>query len=179
LHKLHKRTIVLLYGCWLTVVCGAWAGAGLWASQHHSGSSLTRSDTRARGYLRFVQFVQSRRTPDCTNCTNARLCSHMVVGSLWCAGLGQGQGCGYHSIILAAVSLVLTPGHADTCDLCHLCNRITRRPVSGVFSQSESLPSVACAQSASCPGALAHAASSLTVRAWTMTTRTQHKCQEA
>ena len=71
MHKLHKRTIVLLYGCWLTVVCGAWAGAGLWASQHHSGSSLTRSDTRARGYLRFVPFVQPNYTATGERCVLA------------------------------------------------------------------------------------------------------------
>eukprot|EP00966_Prymnesium_polylepis_P168957 3906385-Prymnesium_polylepis.1 len=51
----------------------------------------------------------------------------MVVGSLWSVGLWVGQGCGHHSIILAAVSLVPTTGHADTCDLCHLCNRAGHR----------------------------------------------------
>ena len=118
MHELHKRTIVLLYGCWLTVECGVLGRAVVWASQHHSGSSLTYSNNWERRYLRFVQFVQSRRV-----------------------------------------------ARSDRCVLHQ--------------SQSESLLSIACAKSASCPGALAHAASSLTVRAWTMTTRTQHKCQEA
>ena len=168
MHKLHKRTIVLLYGCWLTVVCGAWAGAGLWASQHHSGSSLTRSDNRAREYLRFVQFVQSRRTPDCTNCTNAQIvllygcwlaveCGTLGRAVVWASQHHSGSSLTYSNNwerrYLRFVQFVQSRRVARS-DRCVLHQ-----------SQSESLLSIACAKSASCPGALAHAASSFTVRA--------------
>eukprot|EP00966_Prymnesium_polylepis_P248470 5744982-Prymnesium_polylepis.1 len=64
-----------LYSCWLTVDFVVLGGAVLWASYHHSDSSIAHSDNRAREDLYATsllhRFTTSRQRETC-----ARQLSH-------------------------------------------------------------------------------------------------------